>query len=137
MTRIGLSTLAKRVIKIEISATTISSTWAPRVSIISNLAPLAYVKNQRSQYRTGQYSRYLSDRLVNRYRSTYVLFRFKFRPIPDLPALLEKIGCFGRKYDSGWKWKNQKNIPLKKKRKKPRKCYRHRFQPCNPLCFFF
>ena len=102
MTRIGPSTLAKRVIKIEISATTISSTWTPKVlSIISNLAPLAYVKNQRSQYCTGQYSRYLSYRLVNRYRSTYVSFRFKFKPIPDLPALLEKIGCFGHKYDSG------------------------------------
>ena len=38
-------------------------------------------------YRSGRYGRYLSYRSVNRYRNTYVSFRFKFQPIPDCTGL--------------------------------------------------
>ena len=82
-------------------------------------------------YRSGQYGRYLSYWFVNRYRNTYVSFRFKFQPISDYTGLIGENQVF-----QPVKKKPEKHT-TKKEKKKPRKCYRHRFQPCNPLSFFF
>ena len=68
------------------------------------------------RYRTG---RYFSYRSVNRYRNSYVC-----------TGLTGENRVFGPV-----KKKPEKHTT--KKEKKPRRCYRHRFQPCNLLCFSF
>ena len=84
-------------------------------------------------YRTGQN---LSYRSVNRYRNTYVSFRFKFWPIPDCTGLTGENRMFRPvKLIRAGEEKTRKTYHYK--RKKPRICYRHRFQPCALLCFFF
>ena len=84
-------------------------------------------------YHTG---RYLSYRSVYWYKNTYVSFRFKFRPIPDCTGFAGENRIFRPvKLIRAGKEKTRKTYHYK--RKKPRKCYRPRFQPCALLCFFF
>ena len=83
-------------------------------------------------YRTGWY---LSYRSVNWYRNTYVSFRSKFWPIPDCTGLTGENWMFRPvKLIRAGEEKTRKTYHYK--RKKPRICYRHRFQPCLH-CFSF